>query len=505
MDACRIIKSFHASFGRSFKGFLAGSTFKVNNGKLILYSVLGLLLLAAFLVRIWPLERSHWWDETVYLQHSEVFFSGRTNFNEFWLRPPMLPILIAVGYLFKHHMFTSSVIVSLLGTAGVLFTFLVGKEMFDKKTGFIGALFMAFSPFIVTSSHWIMTNIPSLTFISISLYLALKGMKKNSKLLYLLSGIFFGIAILTRFTSLIVMFIIPLYLFLYKKPLKDMLLYGFGLSIPMVPYLIWSQLTQGFFLAVFINANRVISDVVGGPFFYIQKFIVVFPVVVVAGLAVYVIAQIACIKNTVKAFKDIALRTGTRLPGKFTNEDFILVAWFVIFLIYLSITPHKEPRYILPIALPVVLLCARGYGFLFNFRNKYLKIMALVLLLVLCFTSFSAAFSKLDEPFINEWLSSPVQASEFTKTFDSSLDLVYTNQNYPVYAYYTGMKIEILWDYDSRFYERFPENMPSKGYFIFDKNAKKEPDFQWLENRTEFTRLNEINELIIYEYSPAAS
>ena len=153
----------------------------MNKKSIIIYCALAILLAVSFIISLWPLQMSHWWDEAVYLQHSEIIFSGVDNYNEFELRPPVLPMLFAAGYIIKHHMFTASVITSLLGTLGVLFTFLVGKKLYNEEIGLLSALFLGLSPFTATASHWIMTDMPSLSFIIISFYLAVLAVKRNSK------------------------------------------------------------------------------------------------------------------------------------------------------------------------------------------------------------------------------------------------------------------------------------------------------------------------------------
>ena len=138
------------------------------NKKTLIFLLLFVIIFVSFTFRLWPLQISHWWDECVYLQHSEVIFSGRTNYDEFILRPPLLPLMISFSYLFIHHSFTAGFVVALLGTIGVFFIYLIGKEGYNKTVGLLAALFLGFSPFIVRASHWIMTSVPSLTFIIIS-------------------------------------------------------------------------------------------------------------------------------------------------------------------------------------------------------------------------------------------------------------------------------------------------------------------------------------------------
>ena len=91
--------------------------------------------------------------------------------------------------------------------------------------------------------------------------------------------------------------------------------------------------------------------------------------------------------------------------------------------------------------------------------------------------------------------------SEYLKGLNST-DIIYSNQNYPVYAYYTGMRLQALWPQDKTFYDVFPKNMEEAGFFILYRNVNKEPNFQWLESSDKFTRLKEFGEIIIFSYKP---
>src|SRR3989344_5389816 len=243
--------------------------------KIVIYFFLTLMLVINFMMILWPLQTSHWWDETVYLQHAEVIFSGKTNYDEFEFRPPMLSILLASGFLFKHHVFTARVIVALFGGLGSFF----------------------------------------------------------------LSGFFLAVAILTRFTQLILISVFIVYIWVNKIPLKKVKWIVAGSALLMIPYLVWAQVKVGFFLTPFIKANRVVSDQVGNMWFYVMNITKVYPLVMLSGLLFYV----------------------GMMYKKRSKIDGVLMAWILIFVVYISLTPHKEWRYILPITVPLFLICARGY------------------------------------------------------------------------------------------------------------------------------------------------
>jgi len=60
------------------------------------YGLIAFALLLALLIRIVPLTYSHFWDETVYLQHARVILDGRADYEELSYRPPFLSLIYAL-------------------------------------------------------------------------------------------------------------------------------------------------------------------------------------------------------------------------------------------------------------------------------------------------------------------------------------------------------------------------------------------------------------------------
>jgi 4-amino-4-deoxy-L-arabinose transferase-like glycosyltransferase len=124
--------------------------------------VFGGILLAALLLRIVPLTYSHFWDETVYLQHARVIVDGRTNYSEFDYKPPLLPILYAAGYLVWDDIYVANVVQGIVSTLAVLFAFLYVRRSFGLLPALIAAALFAFTPYFVKTSHELMTDMPAL-------------------------------------------------------------------------------------------------------------------------------------------------------------------------------------------------------------------------------------------------------------------------------------------------------------------------------------------------------
>ena len=96
------------------------------------FLILIILLLIGFSLRVF-LSTCYYWDELIYLQHSEIMTGKINNYNELDFRPPLLSVMIAGFYLFWHNSLIANIFVTLLATFSILLIYLVGKEMFNKK------------------------------------------------------------------------------------------------------------------------------------------------------------------------------------------------------------------------------------------------------------------------------------------------------------------------------------------------------------------------------------
>jgi hypothetical protein len=163
--------------------------------------------------------------------------------------------------------------------------------------------------------------------------------------------------------------------------------------------------------------------------------------------------------------------------------------------------PHKELRYIFPIALPLILLSAGGISYFTAHENKVIKYMSLIALVLLGVFSFMPVFERTSQPFINTFQTEEMKASEFIKQNYTPSTTIYTNNNYPVFAYYTQMKVVVLEERDQMFYSVFPDNMKEEGIIIVYKGFNH-PTLEWIDSNAHFKLAKEFENLIVYHYNP---
>jgi len=465
-----------------------------------------LLFLVAFILRLVPIRMSHGWDETVYLQHAEIIFSDRDNFDERAIRPPLISIFIALGYFIYHSVVTASIITALLGALGVVFIFLVGKKLYNTNVGLIAAIILALTPFIIKNSNLIMADVPVATLLTISFYLLLFHEKKW---LMFFAGIFLGLSVLTKFPAVLIILVFIAYFYINRVKWNKILLSILGFSIVMIPYFIWCYVKFGNFLEPFITAPK-FAAVTNQPFyFYLINLYTVFTIIIILGLVLWIMSIIIKIRK--KDYSEI-------------NIDFILMFWIFILLIYLSNNPHKLLRYLMPIAPPLILLASKGFDSTLSKIGKWARpilILAIIVYLGFLVSSLQVIDYLQKGEIVDYTKSDEVKISEYIINEMNYTGIVYASHEWPIIAYYTGLNMTHI-SYNEKVYEQISVVMPKIGiivgnyyhevppkkeviYFNEKRPKVEHPTSKWMKNDTRFTFVKSIGSQYIFYYNPNAT
>src|SRR6185436_17976929 len=104
------------------------------------------------------LTYSHFWDEAVFLQHARIILDGRTNYDEFIHRPPLLPFAYAAGLAAWNDNYSAQVVQGILSALVVPFGFLFTRRSLGELPACVAALLFAFTPYLVERSHDLLTD-----------------------------------------------------------------------------------------------------------------------------------------------------------------------------------------------------------------------------------------------------------------------------------------------------------------------------------------------------------
>ena len=216
-----------------------------------------------------------WWDEGVYIGISKYIWSfGNAGYFEV-IRPPVLPIIIGAFWFLGANPIIAGKAIILLFFIGLLFlTYEIGRNLWDRFTGFYSALLLASTPFIYSYSTKILSGIPAAFFALLGIYIYLSN--KKPKALFF-CGVALGLSFLMRFPGGIAFGVLALFVFLHNiKNIKLMLKNGValfsGFSLIVAPYIIYNFYAYGNALLPFFAASRIIDATAwfhkSGVFFY---------------------------------------------------------------------------------------------------------------------------------------------------------------------------------------------------------------------------------------------
>jgi len=134
----------------------------------------------------------------------------------------------------------------IFGTLLIIYGYLIGKELLNKKHALIIMLMISVCPYFIQASRIGLDCNLLLPLLTISTYYLIKAIKQNKNKIYILSGILFGITLYTYALSYL---IIPLFLiitlsYLIKhkkiniKNILSVLIPSFILAVPLILFLL---------------------------------------------------------------------------------------------------------------------------------------------------------------------------------------------------------------------------------------------------------------------------
>jgi 4-amino-4-deoxy-L-arabinose transferase-like glycosyltransferase len=159
-----------------------------------------LLFTIAMIVRLWflPTYRVISADGIGYISVARDLMRGSASF---WSanHPPIYPALIAFTGLFVADLELAGRLVSIfMGSLLVVPLYLLGRDLFSRETGILAALLAVVWAPLRGWSCEVMSQATYLTLLLLGLYLFLLMIRMKAPLLGFLSGIFMGLAYLTR-------------------------------------------------------------------------------------------------------------------------------------------------------------------------------------------------------------------------------------------------------------------------------------------------------------------
>jgi 4-amino-4-deoxy-L-arabinose transferase-like glycosyltransferase len=390
------------------------------------------------------------WDETVYANlgfdlsknlfdysvanngWSDFIPSGGDNFYawpKMGFRAPLLPYLLSILYLFNLDFLVNFFMV-FVGALSVCLVYLLGKTMFNRRVALYSAVLFLVIPLHVIYSAHILTGVLFTFFALLTFFSFWEGYEEGKKKYKVLFGFFLALALLSRYTALWIMPVFLLYFLVRDKSLKflkDKYLWSSILVffVTLIPWFIYGFFTYNNILGAFIHGFKSSGYWGGlqswshyfshwGSMFSIIGFVFCFGLI-----------YILCKKDFLK------------------KEIYLLLIWFGFFLGMAIYMPHKEDRFILPIA-PVIAILS---GYFISKIRKYKKLILAVIILV-CAIQLVVHFVYVSNDSYTDSNACFLEANKFLADYEDAL--VVTDESAVVY-YYTRQQTYFYpnpWDFE---------------------------------------------------------
>jgi 4-amino-4-deoxy-L-arabinose transferase-like glycosyltransferase len=197
------------------------------------------------------------------------------EFGHFINQPPLGFYIGALFLRFFGSSYAVAVTVPTLFGAGCIFLlYEIGRVLYGKQTGLFAAALFASTPWHIVLSRSFLIDAQCLFFSLLYLLVGIYATKKNSAKLLLLSGVFFGVAFLTK--AFAVFMLVPLAIFYFYAGPRNLWRTFMGILF-FVPALIfiflWYEVisTRGFFAAfTHDDFNFFITGAAPSPFFVVN-------------------------------------------------------------------------------------------------------------------------------------------------------------------------------------------------------------------------------------------
>jgi hypothetical protein len=305
-----------------------------------------------------------------------------------------------------------------------------------------------------------------------------------------------------RFGSLATVGVLALLVLAAGRPLRAATTCAAGFVVGIAPYLCWSRLHYGGF---FVTIHRGWSNLSGPtePFpYYAQHLPQLISWTAIVGLG---LCATRGILSTLRRAgqNQVEAGSGTALESKQRRWVGFLWFWAFVILGFFSSLSHKELRYAVPLAPPLLLLAGVGLSALVESPRTLVRRAGTIALVAGMLAALWPSHHRFDTGFFDPSESDEMEASEFLRRNVPASAALYANLNYPDFAWYTGMATTALPEGGealSQALTKIPNEVILIAYKQNDVDGSPaEPLISSLDANPRFTRFKEFDNIVLYK------
>ncbi len=198
------------------------------------------------------------WDECAYLGNARAHLGG-SNFIEDFRYPLLEYIIASVWYFTGESIFAARFIIILMSLVTVLVFYLISREFFSINDSLLITFLFSISSQFILWGFRAYTDIPSLMFLLLSFFSFLKYRESKKFAVISLSGAFFALAFLSRFT--VALFGLAVFIeFVLKKDYKGFLLFALFVLLVLLPWMGYNYVTYEDPIWDFKEQYKIVAD-----------------------------------------------------------------------------------------------------------------------------------------------------------------------------------------------------------------------------------------------------
>ncbi|MBI2095895.1 MAG: glycosyltransferase family 39 protein [Candidatus Omnitrophica bacterium] len=404
------------------------------------------------------------WDEGLYAGVAkEMVLSGDwlklTWSGAPWTdKPPLAIWATAVFYkIFGISEFSARFFSALCGIGTVVVTYLIGRKLLNRWTGFLGALVLLSSSHFLRFARFGMLDAPIAFFISIALYFFWLGREKEHYLVW--SGVALGLAFMTKSLAALLVFpVVGLYSWwsgesaiLRSRAYLAGLLVAALLALPWHLYMLshagWPFFHELFVKHLFLRPTTALDGHAGNYYFYIRTLVNKYHPWVLVGI----------FSAPFFLFKAVRERL---------NEIQFLAVWMFSMFLVITLMKTKLAWYLLPVY--PALSISVGYVLARVFEERYKNFVRLLFLVIM---ALHVPYSHLFHHDYSRPIKGIASAVSSVVPAGSSLYL-YNYHEAPAVAFYLGRKTGYL-DDDNAFFAAAEASQKDFYCLIFRKDLDR--------------------------------
>ena len=310
-----------------------------------------LIIGVAFFLRFWDLGWNGFnGDESIYSGQAASLLGEKDFLEEFAIfraHPLLVQSMISMVFaIFGIHDVVARIIPVIFGTLTVFVTYLVAKELFDRKVGLISCLVLALLPFHIVFSRQAILDVPLSFFVTLFLYFIARYKITGLNIFCYLTGVSCGLSVMSKEVGIITIPIFIVYTLITRTlNLNKLFVFLSGFISSFFPIILLLLTQQGFLDALYhygtfqfsrpeanIFSPRYSSVLVNEAYGYILSILIL--------ISVFLIW---------KDFRNTKSR-------KYLDHAILLILTLGTFFVFYQLLPSKGDRFMITLVPPAVIL-----------------------------------------------------------------------------------------------------------------------------------------------------